>query len=428
MERRADWAAGRGGGSAVDERARTGWPTWRVVAVVAVAYAAGALLVFGAFATAIVVLFLPAGVTVSALVLTARRQWPWILATVAVVEIVVDLSQGLDPRFVWGFALANTAEPLVGALLLRRVLPGKVDLLRRRDLAAFVTCCVLVGPSVGALIGGTTISVSQHWGWAESVLPYWAGDATGALTVGGCVLAWRHRPASTPPWLARWATAVVGTAALTAVAFWPVHLPLFYLPIPVLFGLAFGQPLAITLTSGLAMTVTANVMTSAGHGPWTVLQSPVPLKTATLELFLAVAILGAWFLAVGVAERDAARRATSIERAARQRLHAVQQMTFRLATAATSQAIAETVVHDSVTLFADHATLAVVSPDDDHVWTWTATGRAPDLAEAGLHAPRSSGMPLAHVIRTGSPVAFQDLDELALAFPAVPDLSSTLGS
>src|SRR5689334_16760320 len=109
VERRAAAAAGRGGGSAVDVRARTGWPTWRGVAVVAVAYAAGALLVFGAFATAIVVLFLPAGVTVSALVLTARRQWPWILATVAVVEIVVDLSQGLDPRFVWGFALANTA-------------------------------------------------------------------------------------------------------------------------------------------------------------------------------------------------------------------------------------------------------------------------------------------------------------------------------
>jgi integral membrane sensor domain MASE1 len=422
VEVRAGWAAGRGEGSAMRVRARTGWPTWRVVSVVAVAYAAGALLVFGAFgATAIVVLFLPAGVTVSALVLTTRRQWPWILATVALVEIVVDLSQGLDPRFVGGFALANTAEPVVGALLLRRVLPGKVDLLRRRDLAAFVTCCVLAGPSVGALIGGTTISVSQHWGWAESFLPYWAGDATGVLTVGGCVLAWRHRPAPTPAWLARWATAVVGTAALTVAAFWPVHLPLFYLPIPVLFWLAFGQPLAITLTSGLAMTVTANVMTSAGHGPWTVLQSPVPSKTATLELFLAVAVLGAWFLAVGVAERDVARQATSMERAARQRLHAVQQMTLRVAMAATSQAIAETVVHDSVTLFADHATLAVVSPDDDEVWIWTATGPAPDLVDAGLRAPRSSGMPLAHVIRTGSPVAFQDLDELALGFPAVAD-------
>lgn len=289
-----------------EERSR---PTWLVVGVVAVAYALGATLAFVAFgATAIVVLFLPAGITLAALVSTPVRQWPWVLVAVAVTEIVVDLSHGLSPRLVGGFALANTAEPLVGAALLRLRLPAGVDLLRRRDLVTFLLCGVLAGPLVGGLCGATTISLGTHRGWWESFLPFWAGDATGVLTVGGCVLAWRHRPRPGAAPAGRWALAVLGTVAVTAAGFWPAHLPLFYLPIPLLFWLAFRERLLVALTCGLGMTITANALTSAGHGPWPALEGPVALKTATLQLFLGVAILGAWFLAVGVAERDTARR------------------------------------------------------------------------------------------------------------------------
>ena len=289
-----------------------GWPTWRVLCVVVPAYAAGALLAFVVFgATAIVVLFLPAGVTLSALVLTQPRQWPWILGAVAATEIAVDLSQGQGLHFVWGFALANTLEPLTGALLLRRFLPGRPDLVRRRDLMAFLGCCVVAGPFVGALFGGTTISTWLDRGWVESFLPFWAGDATGVLTVGGSVLAWRHPPSITRAAAIEWALAMAATVAVTAFGFWPAHLPLFYLPIPLLFWLAFAQPLTVTLTCGLAMTLTANLMTTAGHGPWAHLESPESLKTATLQLFLAIAIVGAMILAVGIAERDAARTRAS---------------------------------------------------------------------------------------------------------------------
>jgi serine phosphatase RsbU (regulator of sigma subunit)/integral membrane sensor domain MASE1 len=394
------------------------WPTWLVVAVVVVAYAVGALLAFAAFgATAIVVLFLPAGVTLSALVLTPTRQWPSVLAAVAVTEIVVDVSHGQSLRFVWGFALANTAEPLVGAWLLRRRRPAGLDLLRRRDLIAFLSCCVAAGPLVGGLVGATTISASSHRGWWESFLPFWAGDATGVLTVAGCVLAWRHRPRPGLAPAVRWALALIATAVITMVGFWPAHLPLFYLPIPLLFWLAFGQRLLVALTCGLAMTVTANVLTSAGHGPWAALDGPVAVKTATLQLFLGVAILGAWFLAVGVAERDTARRATSAERAARQRLHVVQALTARLATAASSQAIAEAVVRDGATLFADHVTLGIVSPEGPQLSIWTSTGRPPEVAEPGPRIELSAPTPLAYAARSGHRVVHQRVEDLVAEFP-----------
>jgi integral membrane sensor domain MASE1 len=278
-------------------------PTWLVLMAVASTYAIGALLAFVAFgATSIVVLFLPAGVTLSALLLNPARRWPAILLVVAAVEITVDVCQGIALASACGFALANTAEPLVGAVLLRRNLPGEVDLARRRDLIAFLGCCVLAGPLVGAVIGATTITLSQDRGWLDSFLPFWAGDATGTLTMAGTVLAWQMRR---PP-VRSCALALLATVAVTAAGFWPQHLPLFYLPIPLLFGLAFAQPLSVTMPAGLAMVITANAMTNSGHGPWAVLEGPIELKTATLQLFLAIAILGACFLTVGIAERDRA--------------------------------------------------------------------------------------------------------------------------
>ncbi|WP_436533527.1 PP2C family protein-serine/threonine phosphatase [Actinoplanes sp. HUAS TT8] len=274
--------------------------TWLVLMTVALAYATGALVAFLVFgATSIVVLFLPAGVTLSALLLNPPRRWPAILLTVIAVELVIDVRQGISFPYACGFALANTAEPLLGATLLRRNVPGDVDLSQRRDLLAFLGCCVLAGPLLGAVIGATTITIGQDRGWLESFLPFWAGDATGALTMAGTVLAWRGplRAAVLP---------LLATVAVTAVGFWPQHLPLFYLPIPLLFGLAFNRSLAVTMPAGLAMAITANTMTSSGHGPWAVLDGPVELKTATLQLFLAVTILGACFLTVGIAERDQA--------------------------------------------------------------------------------------------------------------------------
>ncbi|GAA0448407.1 hypothetical protein Ade02nite_61130 [Paractinoplanes deccanensis] len=274
---------------------------FRVLAIVAVAYTVGAQLAFVVFdADSIVVLFLPAGVTLSALLLRPRRDWPWILLTVAVLEVLIDVGHGLAPLSALGFAAANTAEPLTGALLVRRAVPGPIDLAQRRHLLAFLAFGVVAGPAVGALIGGTTIALDADRGWFSSFLPFWAGDATGALTVAGTVLTWRRSA------LPRAATAVLVTVAVTTVGFWPQHLPLFYLPIPLLFWLGFTQPLAVTMPAGLAMTVAANTLTGAGRGPWAALDGPIELKTATLQLFLAVAVLGACFLTVGVTERDRA--------------------------------------------------------------------------------------------------------------------------
>ncbi|WP_433796496.1 SpoIIE family protein phosphatase [Actinoplanes sp. CA-252034] len=400
-------------------------PLWLVLAMVVTAYAAGASLAFVSFgAPSIVVLFLPAGVTLSALVLNPRRRWPWILAAVAVTEILIDVTHGMSVRGAAGFAFANTAEPLVGAWLLRRFVPAEVDPRRRRDLLAFLGCCVGAGPVVGGMIGGTLLATSLSVPWPQSFASFWAGDATGVLTVAGGVLAWRFAPEDRPGPL-RWLVSVGSAVAATVIGFWPYDVPLFYLPIPVLFALAFSQPLVVTLAAGIATTVTANLMTSTGHGPWAAMQTSEQLITLSLQLFLATTILGAWALAVGVAERDRARWDTSVERAARLRLHALQVLTSDLATAVTSDEIAEAVVREGIGLIADHGSVAIIAPGGETV-LWTSAGRPDGVTGAYRRIPLGTVTPHDDVIRTGRRLLHHTRADAVAAYPHLEEIYQVL--
>ncbi len=164
----------------------------RVVVATSLAYGAGSSISYGFFhaLSAGAVLFPSAGVSFAALVLTDKRHWVWVMAAVAITELLVDLSQGQSIHVVWGFVLANTLEPLVGAALFRRYF-NTFNLGRLRDLLAFIGFGVVAGPFIGALIGGTTIFIGFDQQWIGAVLPFWAGDGLGVLTVGGVILTLR---------------------------------------------------------------------------------------------------------------------------------------------------------------------------------------------------------------------------------------------
>ena len=380
-----------------------------LVVTVAAAYAVGSLLSFALFEAGSLgaVLFPPAGVTLAALLLTPYRQWPLVLGAAGVVEAAVDVAYGLPLPAVLGFVLGNTLEPFVGAALFRR-LGADADLRLRRDLGCFVAAGVLGGPLVGGLIGATTNALWLDRAWGDAFLPFWAGDGLGALAVGGTVLAWAVD--------GRWDLRTVGhrlllavlTAGVSVVAFWPNTVPLAYLPMPLLFLFAVRYGATLVTAGGLAMTLTANILTGEGRGPWADLASDADLQLATLQLYLAVCVVGAWMLAVESGERRRAASRSDVEAAARRQVEALQDVTAGLATAATSDAIAEVVVRRGIGMLAAHGAVGVLASDGTGLRSWTTDdGGAPRWIEVG------GDDLLAVAARTGTPVAARTAAEVA---------------
>src|SRR5688500_8532725 len=288
--RRTSRPAGRAMTAALANRSisRVGTIPWRVMGLVGAGYLAGSTFSFLVLdaPTALAVLFPPAGVTVAALLLTARWCWPWILGAAAIAEASSDLLHGMPLDSAVGFALANCAEPLVSALLLG-VVAFTGDLARRSDFGWFLLLAVMTGPMVGGLLGATTIALTLDGPWLEAFPAFWSGDALGVLTVGGTILAvtrstW-HRSE-----LLRLAVCGIAVAGVTAIGFLPADVPLIYLPIPLMLLLAMRYDVAYVAAGGLVMTLTANAVSSLGHGPWGRIVRVPTAEIATLQLFLAM--------------------------------------------------------------------------------------------------------------------------------------------
>ncbi|WP_281897857.1 SpoIIE family protein phosphatase [Phytohabitans aurantiacus] len=387
-----------------------------IVLAVAAAYALGSgcsWLLFRA-SEAGAVFFPPAGVTLGALLLVRRRRWPWVLLAAGAVELTVDLWQGLTPAAATGFVLTNTVEPLVGAALFRRFVPGHIDLTRRRDAIAFLTCAVGAGPMVGALIGATTSVMTEDASWWAAFGRFWAGDGLAVLTLGAAVVGLGSlRGGTRLRRLARAAAVLGAIAVLTVVGFWPRDVPLIYLPVPVLLALAFWGRVPTVGAAGFVMAFAANLQSAAGHGPW------AGMEHASLQVYLAFVVLGGYVLAIAVAERDRARAQSRRELEARQRLQALQAVTAGLSTAATSEQVIRVLVDQGVGIVADHGGVAIADRSGEHVRMW-ATGVVPTTvvgryAEVRLDA--GEPLPVVDVVRTGEPIVLASLDEISTRYP-----------
>jgi signal transduction histidine kinase len=293
-------------------------------------YALGAELPFWFLqAPAAGVAFFPsAGVTLAAFVLSDRRYWPVLIAVVASAEIAVDLQHGQTVGMALGFALANVAEPMLGATLLRWAY--RRDASPLRALALFVVTAVVIGPMLGGAIGGAVAALhgtDPPAAWVAT--KWWIGDALGVLVVGTPVLAWaeRLRHHVDPP------TSVRETAALTVVVSVATlglvlvsNEPIVYAVLPLLIWAALRGGVTLVATAGLGMAFVINWAAVTGRAHPSFVASGSPDDTLLLvQLFIAVSLLSALTLAANVAERMQAQRAQRASEAAslEARLHAI---------------------------------------------------------------------------------------------------------
>jgi signal transduction histidine kinase len=298
---------------------------WRLailVLLVGCVYTAGAETAFWLeHAAASGVAFFPAaGVTLAALAITPPRRWPWLIAVIIFAEVAVDLQHGQTVWMALGFAAANAAEPYVGATLLTRAY--RVDATLRRSLLTYLVCAVVLGPMVGAAIGGTVATLAgnpSNGAWIAT--KWWIGDALGVLVVGTAVLAWveqaRHHVDPSVSWLEVVAFPVLAASVtLSTILIWDE--PVLYIVLPVLMWSALRGGFSLLTTTGLTMAIVTNFAVRMGHARDALVTGRSPSdQLLYLQLFLAVALVSALVLAIEVAERLRARRALQKAEAAR---------------------------------------------------------------------------------------------------------------
>jgi integral membrane sensor domain MASE1 len=167
---------------------------WLALGAVAVMVAIAA---YGSLATSISTprlapLWLPAGISLAAILLFGPRITP----ALAVGSFVVTILSGMSLWVSGVTALSVTVEGLVGVYLLRNASDIRPELERVNDVLAFLLFGAGIAPMVGATIGMLALCGSGVVPWMEAGhlwRTWWLGDAVGTLVVGGFVLAWAFR-------------------------------------------------------------------------------------------------------------------------------------------------------------------------------------------------------------------------------------------
>src|SRR4051812_38269724 len=328
-------------------------------AVVFAGYTVGSQIGFSWFRTdAGPTFFPPAGLTLAALVLTPRRRWPAVLLAAFAAELSSDLANDLDPVASVGYAIANSAEPLVGALTIGR-LGGFA--FTRQGLTAFLTGGVLLGPAVGAAIGATaSLLAADDLSWRAIAGRWWLGDALGVLVVGASLLSLGTPPPPRWPGWRRALEALVlcgGSIGGVVLVFETQQWDLAYVPILLLVAVAFRLGVRHVALTGSAMAfVIAAQATLASHAVWDELSVERTLGLVHLQLLIGIVMITALALAVEVEARDEASRDRATAESEALREQAARRRTERLARLATALTAATQLSEVAVVIGAEAAT------------------------------------------------------------------------
>lgn len=250
-----------------------------------------------------------AAVLVVALLLTDRREWPAFLSAFLVLSTAEAYLVGRPLLAGPLYALASSTGIVVGVVVLRRFVTGVPSFRRVRDVVAFLACCSVLGPAVGAIPGAASVSLLTGQPPWPAFLVWWAGHGAGVALVGPPLLMWAGADVERVAGSARRAEAVaigIASVVLPALTFagvieamlgWSLLFPLTMWA-AIRLGPTGAADTALTV-GVIALTLTSVGADDAGLIPF----GSREIGVVYLDVFLFVVASTALLLAVALRER-----------------------------------------------------------------------------------------------------------------------------
>src|SRR6185503_7551725 len=243
----------------------------------------------------------PTGISLAALLIFGQRLWPGVF----IGAFVANLLTGAPVGVALGIGVGNTAEALIGSLLVRRTPNFSFTLERVSSVVALIVFAVFFSTLISASVGVASLSLGHvvsppHV--QETWRAWWIGDMVGAILVAPVILVWRQAPRAQLPGTWVEGLALASAAVLFGVLMFFSNLPgipvlatPFYqanllLAILIWAALRFGQRGATATVFFVSVMAVAG--TALGYGPF----AQPDLHQSLLMLQTFMAILAATFL------------------------------------------------------------------------------------------------------------------------------------
>ncbi len=264
----------------------------------------------------------PNVVLLCVLLLAPASRWWLYFVTIFIVHALAEARVGMPVSQMLIALATNWSVAVIGAGLLRAVIPTRPWLGSLRNAALFVLIAAGIAPAIAAF-GGAFVQIAggqpieeywEHWGH------WYTANALACLTLGPLVLSWFGE--ADHDWLlkpARWSLEAIIVALLLILgcmfvfnalkaapsAFLPA---LLYLPLPLILWMAFrfgvrGASIAI-------LTVTVVLVSQTLRGPSPFAMADIETNVLALQLFLTGLSIPVLLLGAAVDETAATQAAT----------------------------------------------------------------------------------------------------------------------
>jgi signal transduction histidine kinase len=251
------------------------------------------------------------GLLFMALWTSPRRNWIWILAIQILVQGTVYFAFADTANWRWDpvFALANSLDALVGAIIARRLVPS-ITTPHVGPILKFLAAITL-GCATGALVGAyASIHTSAGTHFARQWQLWWTGSWLGSLFIFPMMLSWavKLRHPQLVARLPRPADFALTAGALLGMTYWTfssvpgVLTSIFQSPLLVLalaVVIAFRMPPRWATTFTALSVLMAVYYTSRHLGPYSA-QPTAFARIASVQLSTSALIIVNFILVIGV--------------------------------------------------------------------------------------------------------------------------------